>query len=155
MISLLRTTSEHPNFIELVKLLDTYLAFIDGEEHSFYAQFNKIDLLKNVVVAFINEQAVGCGAFKPLEDNKVEVKRMFVKEEFRGQKIASQILNELALWAQELEFQHIVLETGIRQSAAIALYQKAGYQVIPNYGQYVGVANSICFSKIIPQISPN
>lgn len=154
MISLLRTTSKHPDFIELVKLLDTYLAVIDGDDHSFYAQFNKIDALKNVIVAFENEKAIGCGAFKPFDTEKVEMKRMFVKEEARGKKIASQILNELELWASALGFHQYVLETGIKQSAAIALYHKAGYQVTPNYGQYIGVANSICFLKITPQNSP-
>lgn len=146
--------SEHPDFIELVKLLDTYLAVIDGDDHSFYAQFNKIDALKNVVVAFDKGKAVGCGAFKPFDTEKVEMKRMFVKEEARGNKIAFQILCELEFWAKELGFHQYVLETGIKQSAAISLYHKAGYKVIPNYGQYIGVANSICFLKIIPQNSP-
>ncbi|MEJ5996386.1 GNAT family N-acetyltransferase [Pedobacter sp. Du54] len=147
MISLIRTTSEHPDFVELVKLLDAYLAIIDGAEHSFYAQFNKIDMLKNVVVAFENGEAVGCGAFKPFESDKVEMKRMFVKEKMRGKKIAYQVLNELEQWAAALGFHHYVLETGIRQSAAISLYHKAGYQIIPNYGQYIGVENSVCFGK--------
>jgi len=147
MISLLRTTSEHPDFIELVKLLDAYLAIIDGVEHSFYAQFNKIDMLKNVVIAYENGKAVGCGAFKPFETDKVEMKRMFVKEEMRGKKIASQVLIELEHWAAELGFHQYVLETGIRQSAAIALYRKSGYQIIPNYGQYIGIENSVCFEK--------
>ncbi len=155
MISLLRTTSDHQDFIELVKLLDSYLAVIDGEDHSFYAQFNKIDTLKNVVVAFKNQKPVGCGAFKSLDDRKVEMKRMFVREEARGNKIASQILTELENWAQELGYFTFVLETGIRQPEAIALYHKMEYQIIPNYGQYIGVVNSICFQKKSPQISPN
>ena len=154
MISLLRTSSEHPDFIELVKLLDAYLAIIDGSEHSFYAQFNKIDMLKNVVVAFEDGKAVGCGAFKPFDTDKVEIKRMFVKEEVRGKKIASQLLDELEHWAEELGFKQCILETGARQAAAISLYQKSGYQIIPNYGQYEGIENSICFRKIIPQNSP-
>lgn len=149
MISLLRTTSAHPDFIDLVTYLDAYLAIVDGVEHSFYAQFNKIDTLKNVVVAFKDGIAVGCGAFKPFEHDKVEMKRMFVKEEARGNKIASMVLNELETWAIELGIHHFVLETGIRQEAAIALYHQAGYQTIPNYGQYAGIENSICFEKII------
>lgn len=149
MISLLRTTSEHPDFIELVRQLDAYLAIMDGNEHAFYAQFNKIDSLNNVVVAFENDEAVGCGAFKPFENDKVEMKRMFVKEEVRGKKIASKVLTELEQWATELGIKHFVLETGIRQSEAIALYRKMGYHSIPNYGQYIGVANSVCFEKNI------
>ena len=147
MISLLRTTSEHPDFMELVKHLDAYLAIIDGDEHSFYSQFNKIDMLKNVVIAYEDGEAVGCGAFKPFETDIVEMKRMFVKEEMRGKKIASRVLNELEQWAEELGFQHYVLETGVRQLAAISLYQKLGYQIIPNYGQYAGIENSVCFEK--------
>lgn len=147
MISFLRTTSEHPDFIELVKRLDAYLAIIDGEEHSFYDQFNKIDTLKHVCLVLKDEVAIGCGAFKSIEDDKVEIKRMFVKEDLRGRGIAAQLLNELEKWASELGFQHFVLETGLRQTAAIALYHKAGYKTIPNYGQYIGVANSVCFEK--------
>jgi len=149
MITLLRTDSTNKDFIELVKLLDEYLAVTDGDEHSFYAQFNKITMLKNVIVAFDNQTPIGCGAFKPFENNKVEIKRMFVKEEARGKKVASQILTALEAWALELGFKNYILETGIKQTAAVALYDKMGYQQIPNYGQYKGVTNSICFEKTI------
>ncbi len=149
MITFLRTDSTNTDFINLVKQLDEFLAITDGNEHSFYAQFNKISMLKHVVIAFENEVPIGCGAFKPFEDNKVEIKRMFVKEEVRGKKIASQILAELENWAASLGYKNFVLETGIRQTAAVALYHKTGYQRIPNYGQYKGIANSICFEKII------
>jgi len=154
-ISLLRTTSDHADFIALVKLLDTYLAIIDGAEHAFYAQFNTITQLKNVVVAYKDGEAVGCGAFKSLDKHTIEIKRMFVKEEARGQKIASQVLTELEHWAEEFDFKKFVLETGNRQNAAIALYHKMGYQIIPNYGQYIGVENSICLEKKIPHNTPS
>ncbi len=149
MITFLRTDSSNTDFINLVKQLDEYLAITDGNEHSFYAQFNKISMLKHVIIAFENEIPIGCGAFKPFEDNKVEIKRMFVKEEVRGKKIASQILVELENWAVALGYNNFVLETGIRQTAAVALYHKTGYHQIPNYGQYKGIANSICFEKIV------
>lgn len=147
MISLLRTTSHHPDFIDLVKLLDAYLAITDGTEHSFYAQFNKIDTLKNVVIAFEHGVAVGCGAFKPFDTHAAEIKRMFVKEEARGKKVASKILTELENWANEIGFERTVLETGCRQTEAVAFYHKMGYGVISNYGQYIGVENSLCFEK--------
>ncbi len=150
MIKFLRTDSSNPDFIDLVTLLDEYLAVTDGNEHSFYAQFNKISMLKHVIIAFENEIPVGCGAFKPFEDNKVEIKRMFVKEEARGKKVASQLLSELESWATDLGYHNFVLETGARQTAAVALYHKTGYQQIPNYGQYKGIENSICFEKIAP-----
>ncbi len=50
MIELIRANSNHPHFIELVKYLDADLEQRDGDEHSFYAQYNKVDNLKYVVV---------------------------------------------------------------------------------------------------------
>lgn len=147
MPSFIRTDSTNRDFIDLVKLLDIELARRDGEDHSFYAQFNKIDLIKNVVVAYKDGKPVGCGAFKPFDDLTVEIKRMYVLEAARGEKIATKVLTELEAWIKETGFNKAVLETGIRQPEAIGLYKKMGYTVIPNYGQYAGVENSVCFQK--------
>lgn len=148
-IEILRTDSENPDFRELVKLLDAELAIRDGAEHSFYAQYNKIDKIRETIVAFDNERAVGCGAFKEYEPTVAEIKRMYVRTENRGKGIAGQILSELETWAKELNFKEAILETGLKQPEAIALYKKSGYEIIPNYGQYAGVENSVCMRKIL------
>jgi putative acetyltransferase len=149
MITLKRTTSDEKDFQDLVRELDQELAIRDGEEHAYYAQFNKIDAIKYVVVAYENENAVGCGAIKAFSGNTMEVKRMFVPEERRGKGIASLVLQELEKWTAELGYQNCVLETGYKQPEAIALYKKNGYLKIPNYGQYIGMDNSICFEKVV------
>ncbi|RZK90816.1 MAG: GNAT family N-acetyltransferase [Hymenobacter sp.] len=149
MLHLVRTTSENPDFRALVQLLDQDLAERDGAEHSFYAQFNTIAQLAHVVVAYQGEAPVGCGAFKPFEANTVEIKRMYVQPAHRGQGVAQAVLAELEHWAGELGITHCVLETGQKQPEAIALYQRCGYAFIPNYGQYVGVANSVCLQKAL------
>ena len=74
---------------------------------------------------------------------------MFVNPDERGKGIAGKVLCELEAWAQELNFDQCVLETGFKQPEAIALYTRSGYQVIPNYGQYAGVENSVCMMKKI------
>lgn len=147
MTKLIRTTSESPDFISLVRLLDNDLAKRDGEEHSFYAQFNTITKLKHVVVVYKDAKAVGCGAIKEQAPDAMEVKRMYVLPESRQGGIATQILTELEQWAIELGYPKCVLETGKRQPEAIELYKKNGYKIIPNYGQYVGIENSVCFEK--------
>jgi|GEM_PF-549114 len=147
MLDLQKTSSDNPDFIALVKLLDEELRAEYQQLHDFYKQFNKIDKLNNVVVAYLNDIPVACGAIKKYDDNTAEVKRMFVKTEFRGQKIASKVLELLELWAAELGFEHCLLETGIRQQSALELYKKSGYVIIPNYGQYTGVESSICMMK--------
>lgn len=144
---IIRTTSENIDFIALVQLLDAYLAVQDGEEHAFYDQFNKIDMLQHVVVCYLDKLAVGCGAFKPFQNTTVEIKRMYTLPEQRGKGVASALLKELETWAKELQYTSTVLETGTRQPEAISLYQKCGYQRIGNYGQYAGVENSLCFEK--------
>lgn len=147
MVTLLRTNSDHPDFISLVRLLDADLAKRDGEEHSFYAQFNAIAQLKYVVVAYENAQAVGCGAIKEQAQGTMEVKRMYVLPESRKSGIATLVLTELERWAHESGYSKCVLETGKRQPEAIGLYEKNGYKIIPNYGQYIGIENSVCFAK--------
>jgi GNAT superfamily N-acetyltransferase len=149
MVRIIRTNSEHRDFIALVRHLDADLAERDGKDHSFYAQFNKIDAIKHVVVAYEEDQPVGCGAIKKYAPNVMEIKRMYTLPESRGKGIGSKVLHELEAWAAELSYEKCILETGKKQPEAIALYEKNGYQVIPNYGQYAGVENSVCFEKLI------
>ena len=124
MIKILKTSSENKDFISLVNQLDADLAIRDGDEHSFYHQFNKIDSLKQVLIVFENEKALSCGALKPLDENHSEIKRMYTIEEARGKGLASKVLKELEIWSKELGFTACRLETGIRQPEAISLYQK-------------------------------
>lgn len=144
-----RTDSDSADFRELVALLDAELQIRDGAEHSFYAQFNKIDKIRHAVIAYENETAIGCGALKEYEPEVAEIKRMYVREKERGRGVAGQILEELERWAKELNFSECILETGLKQPEAIRLYQKSGYETILNYGQYAGVANSVCMRKSI------
>jgi len=144
-----RTDSDNPDFIKLVKYLDADLAEKDGSDHAFYSQYNKIDKIKHAVVLYKNDIAIGCGAMKEFAENTMEVKRMYTVTESRGKGIATNILRELENWAAELSYKKCVLETGKRQPEAIALYKKNGYKIISNYGQYVGIENSVCFEKAL------
>jgi GNAT superfamily N-acetyltransferase len=148
MTKLLRTDSENSDFRSLVTELDRELAAINGNTNDFYKQFNKIDLIKNVVVAFHNGRAAGCGAIKEYDSTTVEIKRMYVSPVMRRRGIAGEVLNALETWAVELGYQRCVLETGLTMSSAVGLYTKSGYVSIPNYGQYENAAGSICFEKI-------
>jgi putative acetyltransferase len=147
MIQILRTSSTNPDFSALVKKLDAELAARDGSAHSFYDQFNKIDNIKHAVVAYADEVPVACGAIKEYAPGTMEVKRMYTKPEHRGKSIAANVLSELETWARQLGYHTCILETGKRQPEAIRLYEKSGYARIPNYDQYTGVDNSVCFEK--------
>jgi len=146
-MDIIRTTSSDLQFVELVRLLDAELAERDGEAHSFYHQFNKIDMLKHVIILREEGIAMACGAIKEFEKDKVEVKRMYTRDLARGRGFAMKVLNALEEWSKELNYRYTVLETGLKQPEAIALYKRSGYKRIPNYGQYQGIENSVCFSK--------
>jgi GNAT superfamily N-acetyltransferase len=153
MIKLVRTDSENKDFRELVQLLDKELAERDGDAHPFYAQYNKIDNIKYAVVAYLEKFPVGCGAIKEYSEDTAEVKRMFVLSAIRGQSVGKKVLEELERWAMELNYSHLILETGKAQPEALRLYQKSGYIVIPNYGQYAEIENSVCMKKSIREYS--
>jgi putative acetyltransferase len=142
-----RCDSGHPDFINMVSFLDQELSVIDGRDHSFYNSYNKIDSIRHAVVAYHNGQPVGCGAIKVFSDEAMEIKRMYVSPDSRNHGIGKTIVTELENWAKELSYVKCVLETGKRQPAAVALYKKCGYRQIPNYGQYIGMENSVCFEK--------
>ena len=149
MIKLLRTNSDNADFRALVALLDADLQIRDGAEHVFYAQFNKLDKIRCALVAYEDETALGCGAFKEYAAGVAEIKRMYVRPESRRRGVAAKILSELETWAKEQNFSECILETGLKQPEAVGLYQKSGYEIIPNYGQYAGVENSVCMRKAV------
>jgi GNAT superfamily N-acetyltransferase len=149
MIQFSRTTSLNRDFQLLTSLLDKELWATYPEVQSDYAPHNKIERNETVVLAYIEREPVGCGCFKEYSAETVEMKRMFVKEGHRGKKVSSQLLRELETWAKESGFKWAILETGIRQVAAIGLYQKAGYSLTENYDPYIGMPLSRCFRKLL------
>lgn len=147
MIEIQRTDACDQEFMKLVKLLDSELSVRDGSEHAYYVQFNKVNNIRHVVVACLDGRYVSCGAIKEFGPGIMEIKRMFTLPEHRGKGMAAIILSELEKWALELSCHRCVLETGKKQPEAIRLYTKCGYSLIPNYGQYAEMENSVCFQK--------
>ena len=91
MIEIKRTSSSEIDFQHLVSELDGELSTRNGETNEFFAQYNKIDQIKNVIIATIDNKPVGCGAMKAYDSDTMEIKRMFVPIEMRGKGIAVHI----------------------------------------------------------------
>ena len=143
----IRTSSDNADFRKMVIALDKDLYHRNGETQKLYEQYNQIDKIKHAIVIFVDDKAVGCGCFKRFDDETVEIKRMFVLPEMRGKHLAAQLLQELENWAIEEGYRKSVLETGLRQLEAIRLYTRSGYLQTENYGQYIGMEDSICYRK--------
>jgi putative acetyltransferase len=103
------------------------------------------------VVAYDGETAIGCGAFRDLIDEQptVEVKRMYVRPQYRGRQIGQLILCDLETRARERGATRVRLETGTRQPEAVRLYERAGYRQIPNFGDYVDAPASLCYERVL------
>ncbi|MFT6337845.1 MAG: putative acetyltransferase [Saprospiraceae bacterium] len=142
-----RTDAKNPIFKKLVNDLDRDLKVTDGDDHAFYDQYNQLDDIKYALILFHNEEPIGCGAIKQYDAQSYELKRMYVAESQRGNGYAGAMLQNLESWVENLGVKKCILETGVRQTAAIRLYEKSGYTRIDNYGQYFGIADSVCFEK--------
>jgi GNAT superfamily N-acetyltransferase len=102
------------------------------------------------LVAYIADDPVGCGAVRRIAPAVVEIKRMYVAPLARDRGVGRRILSELELIARQLGASRLVLETGVRQPEALALYTRAGFTVIPLFGSYALTPHpelSVCMAK--------
>jgi GNAT superfamily N-acetyltransferase len=92
-------------------------------------------------------QSVGCGALRPIEPDVAEVRRMYVSPSHRRQGVARALLAQLEKRAVKLGYEVLRLETGNRQTGAMALYEACGFKRIPAFGPYANDPTSVCFEK--------
>ncbi len=146
-IKIICTDSKNEDFISLVTLLDMDLYERYGELQKQYKKHNKLDYIKDVVLIYMDEIPVACGALKERENNSLEMKRIFVEKEYRRQGLSKLVINELEKMGKLKGYSRVLLETGVKQQEAIHLYQNSGYRMIENFEPYVGNPNSICMEK--------
>jgi putative acetyltransferase len=99
------------------------------------------------LMAMDGDRPTGCGAVRRLGRRSGEIKRMYVVPEARGRGVGREILSALEAEARGLGLTRLLLETGQRQTEAIALYERAGFSRIPTFGEYVGSPTSVCMAK--------
>lgn len=137
-----------PDALRLIHLLDKELSESYPPEHRFtvdIASFTEDG--GTFLVAFVTDEPVACGAIRPIDNQCVEIKRMFVVPDFRGRGLSRKILESLEQRALQSGFRRIVLETGDDQKAAINLYSSSGYDMIEPFGPYRFSPRSVCFGK--------
>lgn len=143
------TDGGNSDFIGLCHSLDGFLnELVGGEEkRAEYIPYNRLDDIHDVIIAYDDAIPVGSASFKKYDDECAEVKRVFVKQEYRGKGVSDKLMELLEGAAREQGFRYLILETGEPLVAAMALYKKIGYEIIPNYGQYKDMPDSICMKK--------
>ncbi len=144
-----RTNGRNEDFIENCRLLDMDLERRVGKviERGKYHKYNRLDEIKQAIVVYEDGKAIGGGAIRRYDDETAELKRVFVHMEYQGQGIGSRLVSLLLEWAAELGYRRMILETGELLAESCAVYKKLGFQVIPNYGPYVNMPESLCMGK--------
>jgi len=149
MITFRHTLFSNPDFKKLIVELDQEFVVRYPFLHDVTASYNLLNELARVIIAYENLTPVACGAFRPVDDMTIEIKRMYTTPPHRNKGIGKKILTELELWALKEGFSIAILETGIHQPEAIAAYQKSGYTRIPNFAPYTDIKESICMRKYL------
>ena len=144
-----RTDGKNKDFVENCKLLDMDLDRRVGKKikRDKYRKYNQLDEIKEAIVVYENNKAIGGGAIRKYDAENIELKRVFVHTEYQGQGIGTKLVSLLIEWAIELGYQRIILETGELLAESCAVYKKLGFKKIPNYGPYVNMPESLCMAK--------
>lgn len=143
------TYGSNRDFILLCHKLDKFLnELVGGEENrSQYTPYNQLNDIHDVIVAYDKSTPIGCASFKKYNTECAEVKRVFIRKEYRGKGISKRLMKLLERSAKEKGYTYFILESGEPLVAAMGLYYSIGFQVIPNYGQYKDMPKSICMKK--------
>ena len=149
-----------PIAAELIAALDAELSAAYPEPGATHFRLAPEDVAPGSGVFLVvrwDGRPVGCGALRSLHEPELtreigpqvgELKRMYVAPELRGQGIGRALLDRLEEEARGLGLVRLVLETGIRQTEALALYRGAGFTDIPPYGEYrASPSTSVCLAK--------
>ncbi len=135
-----------PDFAILSDEVEQEFYELYGEEQKKYTVYNGLAGIHDAILLYSKDVPFACAGFKVFEGNTVELKRVYVNKEYRGHGYSTYIVKQLLDRAKEKGYKRMILETGYKQKAAIALYKKLGFQIMENYGQYSGDSNSICMS---------
>jgi len=146
-------TSENPaapDAANLIAELDAHLEplYLGESRHGFSVQKLIADSVAFFVIR-VDGAPAGCAGIKLFGSDYGEVKRMYVRPEFRGVGLAKLLLDHLADYARKHGAETLRLETGIFQHAAISLYEHVGFQRIAPFGEYREDPVSLCYEKRI------
>ena len=143
------TSGEDPVFQRFYIVTEAYYSRLAGGESKrrSFIPFNASSGIPDVVLAYCNGVAVGCAGIKQYSGTDAEVKRLWVEPAFRRQHIASRLMDKIEEKAWQMGFRRVILQTRPIMPDAVALYEKRGYCLIPNYPPYDQMEGAICFAK--------
>ncbi len=138
-----RRSPDDPEVLRLFSAHDDFMIDFLGEDCIYYTRYGEHERLEAVWAATIDGETVGCAAYRTKETGVGEVKRVFVREEFRGTGISKQLMDAVEAHAREEKCERLFLDTRITLEPAVSIYRKRGFEEIFRQGLYVQMEKRI------------
>ena len=133
-----------------LKTEEYYSSIVGGRQNRLaFVPYNVSDNISHVLIARCGEADAGCAGLKAYSDDDVEIKRVWVEPEYRGNHIAISMMNILEEKAKGLGFKRVILQTRPQMTDAVGLYTRLGYTLIDNYPPYDKLEGAVCYAKDI------
>jgi len=123
--------------LELFSEHDDFMIEFLGEDSHYYTRYTENENIENVWVVYEENLPAGCIAYRTKTDGVGEVKRLFIRNEYRGKGISKELLNLLEKHAREQGCTKLFLDTRITLEPAVSLYRAVGFEIIFQQGLYV------------------
>jgi len=134
-LTIKETVNDDPDFIMLCKKLDSFQSVLAPERSGLgFSSLNGLDRIQKVFIVYDKDQAVACAAMKTVDESKVELARVYTSDAYRGQGLATQLLEKAIAYARSCGYQKIILDTWRRNTTAQSLYRRLGFAVVPMFG---------------------
>ena len=143
----LYTDEKSEDFINLTEKINKYYLSLFGDQAIEYQNYNQINEKHYVCLVYKNSLAIGCGSFKIIDSETVEMKRFFIEEKYRSQKLGSKVMKKLEKIAKDKGYKKSILSTGTDMPKSINFYKKLNYKVIKNYYPYINYEEDLCLGK--------
>lgn len=152
MFSISEVDKDDSDLARLVSELDAFQSELYPVESNHCLDLSTIrgEQLRCVIVRDEGGTPVGCGALLLQGDGSAEIKRVYVRPEYRGRKLGEQILSAIETIASEKNSRLLRLETGIHQLSAIALYRSCGFEICDAFPPYTPDPLSVFMYKALP-----
>lgn len=148
------TDGSDPRFEVFYRKTEDYYSSIVGglKNRTGFVKYNCSEAVSDVLIAEIDGKAVACAGLKKYSDEDVEIKRVWVEPDFRGQGLATKMMVLLEKRAEQMGYKRLILQTRSIMKDAVGLYERLGYQIIPNYPPYDKLEGAECMAKCITDL---
>ena len=143
------TDGKNRDFQKFYLSTEEYYSRIVGgvQNRTGFIPYNISQSIGTVIIAYIDNIAVGCAGLKEYSETDAEIKRVWVEPEYRRKHIAEDMMKMLEELAKKMQFQRTVLQTREAMREAVSLYEKLGYYRINNYPPYDKLDGAVCYAK--------